>query len=225
MTSCLIMPNYGDPKYWDERYSEQEGNTFDWLEDYPTLKPYLLPLLPGPEARILVLGCGNSEFSENMYDDAYHNIVNIDISAVVIEQMQSRNESRPEMSFHVMDVRELKFPDDSFDLAVDKSTIDALLCGDDSFLNVAKMTREVQRVLKVGGHYVAISYGQPENRTAHFTWEHLNWEYRHESVVEEGEDLESKHYLYICKKIEEWREADEKWPEVERQLLESEDED
>jgi len=218
------MPNYGDPKYWDERYSEQEGSTFDWLEDYPTLKPYLLPLLPGPDARILVLGCGNAEFSEHMYDDGYHNIDNIDISPVVIEQMQARNEDRVGMTFCVMDVRELQFSEDSFDVAVDKSTIDALLCGDDSFLNVAKMTREVQRVLKVGGFYVAISYGQPENRTPHFTWEHLNWEYRHESVLEEGEDVDSKHYIYICKKRAEWREAEEKWPEVERHLFESENE-
>lgn len=60
-----------------------------------------------------------------------------------------------------MDVTDLKYESNTYDFAVDKSTIDALLCGDDSFLNVAKMTREVQRVLKVGGYYMAISYGSP----------------------------------------------------------------
>jgi len=24
------MPNYGDPKYWDKRYKDQEDTTFDW---------------------------------------------------------------------------------------------------------------------------------------------------------------------------------------------------
>ena len=24
------MPNYGDQKYWEERYKEQEGTTYDW---------------------------------------------------------------------------------------------------------------------------------------------------------------------------------------------------
>ncbi len=67
-----------------------------------------------------------------------------------------------------MDVRDLKYPDKFFDLAVDKSTIDALLCGDSSFLNVAIMTKEVQRVLKTGGVYFVISYGAPENRAFHF---------------------------------------------------------
>lgn len=66
-----------------------------------------------------------------------------------------------------MDVRDLKFKDETFDLAIDKSTIDALLCGDHSFLNVAIMTKEIQRVLKVGGIYLIISYGQPENRVMH----------------------------------------------------------
>ena len=34
------------------------------------------------------------------------------------------------MKWDVMDVRDLKYEDNSFDLIVDKSTIDALLCGD-----------------------------------------------------------------------------------------------
>lgn len=66
-----------------------------------------------------------------------------------------------------MDVRELQYDDESFDLIIDKSTMDALLCGDQSFLNVAIMTKEVQRVLKTGGIYMIISYGPPENRIPH----------------------------------------------------------
>ena len=46
----------------------------------------------------------------------------------------------------------MKYDDNTFDLAIDKSTIDALLCGEKSFLNVAMMTKEVQRVLKEGGY-------------------------------------------------------------------------
>jgi ubiquinone/menaquinone biosynthesis C-methylase UbiE len=50
-----------------------------------------------------------------------------------------------------------------------------LLCGDNAFLNVASMLKEVQRVLKPGGVYIAISYGKPENREFHFEREHLNF--------------------------------------------------
>ena len=40
-----------------------------------------------------------------------------------------------------MDVRNMKYPDDFFDVVIDKSTIDALLCGNFSFLNVAIMLK------------------------------------------------------------------------------------
>lgn len=40
-----------------------------------------------------------------------------------------------------MDVRSLTYPSNYFDLIIDKSTIDALLCGDYAYLNVAKMLK------------------------------------------------------------------------------------
>lgn len=61
----------------------------------------------------------------------------------------------------------MTYDDNFFDLTVDKSTIDALLCGDNSFINVAIMLKEIIRTLKVGGIYMIISYGQPENRVFH----------------------------------------------------------
>ncbi len=134
------MPNYGDPKYWDKRYKEQENATFDWLEDYASLKS-LIKTLVKPEGRVLVLGCGNAEFSEDMYDDGYQNVDNCDISSVVIEQMKARNAARKKMRFDLMDVRAMTYPDNSYDLAVDKSTIDALLCGENSFRNTALMIK------------------------------------------------------------------------------------
>jgi len=35
------MPNYGNPKYWDERYAQGNGSMFDWLEDYKALSDIL----------------------------------------------------------------------------------------------------------------------------------------------------------------------------------------
>jgi len=80
------------------------------------------------------------------------------------------------MKFEVMDARDLKYPDGYFDVIIDKSTVDALLCGDESFLNVARMIKEVQRVLKTGGLYIVISYGIPQNRMFHFQRNHLSFE-------------------------------------------------
>jgi len=46
------------------------------------------------------------------------------------------------MKWDVMDVRDLKYKDNTFDCIVDKSTIDAMLCGDLAYINVAIMLRE-----------------------------------------------------------------------------------
>ena len=53
------MPNYGDPSYWDKRYEKQDGKTFDWLEDFDSIRQ-LLEKVVQPASRILNLGCGNS---------------------------------------------------------------------------------------------------------------------------------------------------------------------
>ena len=209
------MPNYGDPEYWEKRYEEQQGRTFDWLESYASLRPLLSPLCP-QNARILILGCGNAELGESLYKDGCTHIDNIDISSTVIAQMKERNAGLTDMTWSVMDVRALDFPSSTFDLAIDKSTIDALLCGDNSYINVAKMTREVQRVLKTGGTYMAISYGHPCTRLEHLQWKYLDWEVSH--VIMNGES-QNTHFVYLCKKREGAEDADrEYWKEVEEAL-------
>lgn len=53
------MPNYGDKQYWDNRYKKQKGKTFDWLEDYESLKELILKYITKKD-KILMLGCGNA---------------------------------------------------------------------------------------------------------------------------------------------------------------------
>jgi ubiquinone/menaquinone biosynthesis C-methylase UbiE len=68
-----------------------------------------------------------------------------------------------------MDVCDLMYPDNYFDCIIDKSTIDAILCGDNAYLNTALLLKEAQRVIKEdSGKYIAISYGKPETRSIHF---------------------------------------------------------
>mmetsp|Transcript_29956 Transcript_29956/g.45811 ORF Transcript_29956/g.45811 Transcript_29956/m.45811 type:complete len:125 (+) Transcript_29956:262-636(+) len=116
---------------------------------------------------------------EEMYDCGFTQIWNMDISSVCIEQMRTRNKDRrSSLKWDVMDCRDLKYPSETFDLVIDKSTIDALLCGSCAYMNVGMMMKECQRVLKTGGYYVAVSYGVPENREFHFMRAHLKFELR-----------------------------------------------
>lgn len=224
------MPNYGDKTYWEDRYDEQNGTTFDWLEDYESIKPIIEELGIKKECRILNVGCGNSEFSEKMFDEGYTHNYNIDICENVINFMRTRNKDKNGLHFEVMDVCEMKYKDEMFDLIVDKSTIDALLCGDHSFMIVAKMLKEISRVLKTGGVYLIISYGQPESRMIHLERDHLAFDIQIYTIKrqEEGEQ-EKIHYVYICKKLPEAKENlnnfDLVYKELEQEELEGEEDD
>ena len=152
-----------------------------------------------------------------------------------------------------MDVRTLEFADNTFDVVIDKGTLDSVLvriiepylflmisdgfcysdgfcdsddffcqCGEGSTGNCNKMCREisrclrqlrnclfsvfccVHRVLKGGGTYIVISYGQPDYRLNYFDKPEYNWNILPAqsvpkptvSVVEE-QDPANVHYIYI----------------------------
>ncbi|CAN0004861.1 unnamed protein product, partial [Ascophyllum nodosum] len=113
---------------------------------------------------ILMVGCGNSRLSEDMFDEGYTTITNIDVSRVVIEQMIARYRDKPALMWQAMNVCTLEYPDESFNSVIDKGTLDSVLCGEGSTANVAKMCMEISRVLKPNGVYFVCSYGVPDNR-------------------------------------------------------------
>jgi ubiquinone/menaquinone biosynthesis C-methylase UbiE len=130
------------------------------------------------------------------------------------------------MTYEVMDCTDMKIiADNSFEVAIDKSTIDALLCGDNAYLMVAKMTKEIQRVIKPGGGvYIAISYGKPESRAIHFERAHLSMVnkqfilYPADCTSEEQKE-EKSHYIYVCRKqADAERVCAENWDKVVLQL-------
>ena len=111
---------------------------------------------------------------------------------------------RPQMTWHVLDITDMSvFETDTFDIVIDKSTIDSLFCTEDYILQVASMLKEVQRVMKPRGHYLAISHGQPKSRTSHFDSRFLSWDYKeftlYDGSFENDEEMENNaHYIYSC---------------------------
>ncbi|KAG8370587.1 hypothetical protein BUALT_Bualt14G0132600 [Buddleja alternifolia] len=160
---------YGEAWYWDNRYSQDPSSSaaaFDWYQKYTSLAPLLhLYIPPRHHQPILVIGCGNSAFSEGMVDDGYDEVVNIDISSVVIEAMQKKYSNCPQLKYLTLDVRDMSvFRPSSFLAVIDKGTLDSLLCGHNSQQNASKMLEEVCRVLKDKGVYILITYGSPVYR-------------------------------------------------------------
>ncbi|KAL1406245.1 hypothetical protein Q8F55_007939 [Vanrija albida] len=161
--------------YGTREYCEGPDHNFDWFLN----ADYLLPIFEeltadfGKDTRILMLGCGNSQLSEAMYDAGWKNIVNIDFSTALIEQMKVRHEGRPGMEWLEMDIMDLKFGEE-FDLVVDKGTMDALLTSkgdpwnppEKDIVNCTKEVDEAVRVLKKrpGSKFVYFTFGQPHFR-------------------------------------------------------------
>ena len=68
-----------------------------------------------------------SRVGEELYRQGYKNITNIDFSEVVISKMAARTAQMKGMKWLVMDMLKLEFPNESFDLVLDKGSIDSLM--------------------------------------------------------------------------------------------------
>ena len=69
---------YGTVEFWDEYYVDDRPEPYDWFFEYEYIAPTLAPLLPDVDARILIVGCGNSPFSAELFAHGYRRQVNVD---------------------------------------------------------------------------------------------------------------------------------------------------
>eukprot|EP00697_Spironema_sp_BW2_P011838 gnl/Spiro4/2770_TR1347_c0_g1_i1.p1 gnl/Spiro4/2770_TR1347_c0_g1~~gnl/Spiro4/2770_TR1347_c0_g1_i1.p1 ORF type:complete len:206 (-),score=35.36 gnl/Spiro4/2770_TR1347_c0_g1_i1:29-646(-) len=202
------MPEYADHEYWDDRY-RANNNHFEWYLGWSFLREIIGHHFT-PESRVLMIGCGNSRVSIDMYEmDHIHNITNIDISSVVIEQMQERYsaEQYPGMTWCTQDARAMTFDEGTeFDIVVDKGTLDAMLCGTAGPANGKAMFVEILKFLKPGGIFLDITYGAPDARTQYFEEEDLAWSVASQEIVVPNPDdpneplMASKYYIYTATK-------------------------
>ncbi|XP_006887489.1 PREDICTED: methyltransferase-like protein 13 isoform X1 [Elephantulus edwardii] len=188
---------FGSVDYWEKFFQLRGKKAFEWYGTYLELCGVLHKYIK-PREKVLVIGCGNSELSEQLYDVGYQDIVNIDISEVVIKQMKEHNASkRPRMSFLKMDMMQMEFPDASFQVVLDKGTLDAVLTDEEekTLQQVDRMLAEVGRVLQVGGRYLCISLAQAhvlKKAVGHFSQE--GWMVRvHQVSSSQEQVIEGEH--------------------------------
>lgn len=87
------MSQYGKIDYWEDRYSRylthwfrRDPEPFDWYQRFSGLKDILTTHVEKGH-KILNVGAGNSRLSEEMYEEGYSTITNIDISNVSTKAM------------------------------------------------------------------------------------------------------------------------------------------
>jgi ubiquinone/menaquinone biosynthesis C-methylase UbiE len=107
-----------------------------------------------------------------MYVDGFTHQLSIDYSPIIIAKMQSKylDKYNNELNFSLADIRNMaEYKDKSFDIIIDKGTLDAILCGNDSYNNAAEMLSECYRLLDDLGLFICITYGPDHTFIEHTT--------------------------------------------------------
>ncbi len=65
-----------------------------------------------------------------MFQHGYRHITNVDYSSVVIAKMREKYKSLDTVKWEVMDITDMSFEDETFDVVIEKGTLDSLLVGE-----------------------------------------------------------------------------------------------
>jgi SAM-dependent methyltransferase len=203
----MDLLDLGSQEYWDHFYRRRTGKPvdlkdgeagciFDWIATYEELRGLIHQHLDDMGAKILELGCGNSDLCKGMIEDGFEKITAVDISPVVIMQLHKRH---PSARFVCADVRDLKdFEDGCFDHCIEKGCIDALASLDDGAFATKLAVKETLRVLKDGGKFVQISMNKERRRDV--AWARAGkWDLLDSGLISTSPGEPSGSY-HVCKK-------------------------
>lgn len=210
---------YANPNYWDDYYNRtSEEERFDWYGSWDTkvqevttesgeekkgaeqqLGDLLKPYMPSGKPQILMLGCGNSDMSEKMYRQGYENILNVDISENLLEKLREKlAASTPGMRWQYANASALEFPDEAFDVTMDKGTFDAL---EHNKPLVAAAFKETHRTLRKGGTLISVTFNPASQRVDTQLRESDDWG-ECETRVFERPEHKSRYHIHACKRKE-----------------------
>uniref|UniRef100_A0A8C2XRC9 eEF1A lysine and N-terminal methyltransferase n=1 Tax=Cyclopterus lumpus TaxID=8103 RepID=A0A8C2XRC9_CYCLU len=198
---------FSSAEYWERFFKKRGEKAFEWYGDYNKLCGVLHKYIKVQD-KVLVVGCGNSELSEQMYDVGYKRLTNIDISETVVTHMNQRNaERRPGLTFQQVDATQTPYEEASYQAALDKGTLDAVASEEEgpAFLFFFS-SLQVGRVLGVGGRYVCVTLAQEsvvKLAVEHFV--QLGWAVRLHCLQEETGNEEDSFalpvFVLVCTKF------------------------
>jgi len=186
-TSINIQKEVECNQYEQEHKQEENEEDMDEhdKEDYESFKKLALEKIISPK-KILEIGCGDKPIGSDLCNQLLHfesvtetkanlvvdQIICFDYSANVIDLLlnkkqhkdeqgtcKEKNEKSLAVTYKVLDARELPYDQASFDLIMDKGTLDAMLSDkDEGNNNCIKIVSEASRLLKTGGYFLIVSH-------------------------------------------------------------------
>ncbi|KAJ1962776.1 hypothetical protein GGI12_002441 [Dipsacomyces acuminosporus] len=161
----MAPPKYDSKAYWEDRFAKEEQ--FDWLLEYSQISEVIAGNA-SRDARVLQLGCGNSNLAFDMFDDGFRSIKSIDYCANVIEKMRARSDERYAdsaraakacLQWSVQDALRMENMDpESFDVVIDKSTSDCIACTDEDGHVLKQLSQQVHRLCAKNGKWLIFTY-------------------------------------------------------------------
>ena len=118
--------HHGNKEYWKARYaaSAECGCSGDWVCGFEQVASAFKKELP-TDAKILHLGCGDSEFAKDMHAAGYADTLHTDVDEGVIQQQRLRS---PGLQWGVLDATEMSgHESSSYDCVVEKGCLDIFL--------------------------------------------------------------------------------------------------
>lgn len=181
-TRDAAKPTFQEKAFWDNVYERTNSSENDWFQQWrhpsitrkggrnlaDVIMPHLSSLGSSCSQRLLHIGCGTSSMPEQMLQDGFAQQVCIDISEVAMVALTEKfrhlkhteaamcGSTVPSFQFLALDATRTGFESSSFDVIIDKGTLDAQMGGPQG---VGEATLdEAVRLLRMGGMYVQISH-------------------------------------------------------------------
>jgi SAM-dependent methyltransferase len=187
--------SFCDQEYWNQRY-EKDNSHFEWYVSWALLKPVIASIIE-PCKIALHVGCGTSTLGVGLIASGIARVVNIDISPVVISYMAQQYADESRLQWQVVDIRQTNYRRKTFDLVIDKGTMDAFMCSDVADRIVYAMLSEISRILKPGGFVIVVSSGAEPLRKSFFEVPAFNWTVR-ETLTIPKQMMPGTHYYVYC---------------------------
>jgi SAM-dependent methyltransferase len=148
---------FGEWDYWNDVYKTKTSTGFSWYCDWRDLAP-LVDFLPHNNNQllsILIPGVGTDVLPRDMFQDGFTNVTAFDYAPHGVER--ARELLPPQIQVLQADACNLTnvFPDNAFDLVLEKGTLDAISLSDKGLLQQA--VREFSRITKPAGFLLSLS--------------------------------------------------------------------
>ena len=208
--------NLSLPTFWDEFYQEKQGTdkqttTFEWFLNASTVGDIILDSHPlGKDSKVLHVGAGTSKVGPWLQENTQESceVINVDFDAGSCQAMQTKYPHQQWIHCGIGSPQQPNEWDQSFDMVLDKGTMDAVIFG--GLEPTLEYAVGVERVLKEGTESVLVQLTDdpPEAREEllRCIFPFSEWNLSCRTLLENGEETASSYNdgkCHYCYKI--WR--------------------